>query len=161
MTKFPLSTSLPMSRLLAPSQSISRLQRCNPLQGTWYWQEGEEGWTCAISCKCHEGEGDRFTPSRRWITPLGRRKKGGMLARRWGMFPRGKGGKRLEALPSATWTVDGRLSWKVRNELMGLLWVKRIILGVPSVPPFLFFCQNLGIENSGVGVGEIRYFFSI
>lgn len=32
-----------------------------------------------------------------------------------------KGGKRLEALPSATWTVDGRLSWKVRNELMGLL----------------------------------------
>lgn len=169
-----------MSRLLAPSQSISRLQSSgNDVTGpspTYLVLAGggrEEGW--------------RGLDMRHFLQMPPRGKgmvshlRGGGL-HHWGEkerrdvsqalrdVSRGKG-ERLETLPSSTWTVDGRLSWKVRNELMGLLWVKKIILGVPSVPSLFYFSARIWgrpewwllpealIENSGVGVGEIRFFF--
>lgn len=128
-----LSTSLPLSRLLALSQSISRLQSTgNDVTGspqdTWYWQEG--AWTCAISCKCQGEEEDGFAPS--WMgsfvpgvdhNPWRARKKGGTL----------------EVFPFAT-----------RNELMGVLRVKRIILGLPSTPPpFFLLAQKISAQNLG------------
>lgn len=56
---------------------------------------------------------------------------------------RKKGGT-LEVFPFAT-----------RNELMGVLRVKRIILGLPSTPPpFFLLAQNLGDDPNGDYLSE-------
>lgn len=120
-----------VSRLLAPSQSISRLQSTgNDVTGspqdTWYWQEGGRGgWTCAISCPVANGTRRFRTFEMGWFCPLVDHaavwKKGG-----------------VESVSFCD--VDGWLSWKVRgNELMGVLWVKRIILGGSFDPSSSFF----------------------
>lgn len=115
-----LTASCPLTIDIAAA--IDR-QRCNSrylvLVG------GRGGWTCAISCPVANGTRRFRTFEMGWFCPLVDHaavwKKGG-----------------VESVSFCD--VDGWLSWKVRgNELMGVLWVKRIILGGSFDPSSSFF----------------------
>lgn len=162
-----MSTSLPLSRLLAPSQSISRLQSTGndvtgSLQDTCYWQEGggHAPFLAPLQMLWRRSRmvshlRDGFVPGSDWCRKKGRALRG---------VPGGGGCFLLRRGPTLMAGFRGKLGR--RNELMGVLWVERIIF------PFFLFAQNLGdglngdylsealIENSRVGARERIFFIS-
>lgn len=87
---------------------------------------GRGGWTCAISCPVANGTRRFRTFEMGWFCPL--------VVDHAAVWKKGGVGS------VSFCDVDGWLSWKVRgNELMGVLWVKRIILGGSFDPSSSFF----------------------